>query len=650
MRFSTIWLKDFVKIPPDVHKLAESLTMAGHLLDKLEKNADEYVLDLELRGNRADCYSVYGMAGEISAITKQKIRDLDLHPKINKVSALKNCSLKICSKNVKRVILVTVKNIKITKSPSFIITRLKEYGIEPINNIVDLTNYVMVETGQPLHAYDLDLVDGLLEIRMARDNESITTFTGEKLKLTNEDLVWSSKGDVCAVAGAIGGKKYSIQPTTKTIVLEAANYNRANIRKAIHRLNLFTEAGIRHEKELDPNLCETGVLRFLYFIKKYGWGDIIPESSDFYPKPAKEKLIDFNISDATNLAGVNLKLSQVKGVLSSLSFKTRQKSKKVLSISIPTFRTDIESWQDITEEILRIEGYDKIPTTIMAVEIPNEITPSYITQEIKTKEILSLIGFREAITLSFVKDKFQAQNDILEVTHAEKIEIQNPPSPDMKNLRMSLLPNLLELTKRIINERGNKAALFEIGKIYYKQKHRYVEKRRLGLISFNESGSFYTFKGQLEAYFTKLGLGNVRYLESFEIPNLKESYKISFNGDEIGWGGKIDSIHFAEIDLEKLLNYADRFKPKVEMWPKYPPQIEDMTLKLPQKTYIGEVVSQVKNAKFVSDVYIKDIYEDNYTLRVTFLSKQKTLNNKEVAHIREGIIKELKTKYHAVLI
>jgi len=248
MKIPINWLNSLVEIPKDIKKLTRDLTMVGHMLDKIEVKNGQTILDLELRGNRADCYSILGIAREVSAIYGTKLKKIPVE-EITKTNKLKDFSLDIQTSLVKRVGMIKIKNVKIVKSPSWLSEKLVSYGIESKNNIVDLTNLVMVETGEPMHAFDLDKIGNSLEIRLAKDGEKITTFQDTTLTLTKDDLVWAKKNNILSVAGSIGEKYNSVSDTTKNILLEAANYDRANIRKTVYRHNLLTDAGIRHEKE-----------------------------------------------------------------------------------------------------------------------------------------------------------------------------------------------------------------------------------------------------------------------------------------------------------------------------------------------------------------------------------------------------------------
>ena len=634
MKVPLNWLNKLVEVPKDVKKLTSDLTMVGHMLDKIETKNSETILDLELRGNRADCYSILGIAREVSAIYKTKLKNIPIIT-VKKIKELKNINLDIQTPLVKRVGMIEIKNIKITKSPKWLSDKLIAYGLESKNNIVDLTNYVMIETGEPMHAFDLDKIGNSLEIRLAKDGEKIITFMDANITLTKDDLVWTKGNEILSVAGSIGEKYHSIVSDTKNILLEAANYDRANIRKTVYRHNLLTDAGIRHEKELDPNMVDFAISRFLYFVKKYNWGEFTPEMYDYYPKEIKPWKVHLDFAYLNNFSGLTLNFNEIKNILLNLQFEIIKKDKLGIDVLVPTHRTDVTLEEDLIEEIVRIYGYDKIPTKTLSLEIPKNITPNYIIQEDKLRQSAISVGFDENISLSFVREKYKDTN----------VTIINPPSPDTKYLRNSLFPNLLDSAKKIVNERGEFVQLFEIGKIYFKEKNNYIEKRKIGFIYWSkEKNSFSDFKSLILTFFNKIDIKNPDYVSEILNFNFTNSYILKLNNNQVGFGGMHDFLYYVEIDLDSILGKENKYK--INLWVKFPPQIEDLTLIIPEKTYIGEIIHSIKQTnKYINDVELGDIFENSYTFRIWYQHPDKTLVDKEVEKIRNEIIMTLKQKF-----
>jgi len=634
MKIPVSWLKEYVDLPDD---FIDKLTSVGHMFDKSEEIDGETVIDFELRGNRADCYSIFGIAREIAAIYGTKIKPLSVIG-IKKGNITTKLSIK--TPLVKRAGMVEVKNVKITESPQWLSQKLKLVGIDSINNIVDLTNYVMIETGEPTHAFDLDKIENNLEIRLAKKGEEIVTFQGVTLQLTDEDLVWAKDNQVLSIAGSIGEKYNSISDKTKNVLLEAANYERANIRRTVYRHKLFTEAGIRHEKELDPEMVKRAIERYLYFIKKHNWGKFEPIMSDYYPHPPTKRRINIDWSQIERLGGVKIDKAEIVNILKRLSFEING-----TSVAVPSYRTDVSLPEDVAEEVLRIYSYDKIPAKILSLEIPKNVTPEYINQEKAIKNAATGIGFDEIISLSFVKEKYLNQN--IPPSGTKVISIQNPPSPDTQHLRSTLLPNLLEQAQKVVHERGLIVQFFEIGKIYFRKKN-YTEKRKIGLIYWKESGSKFTdFKSLLLGFFTKANITELVFTPEILNLELSDSYLIKIGKKEIGFGGSVNNMYYAEIDLDSILGNDKKYK--ISLWPKFPPQIEDITFIIPEKTYIGTVASEIKSvSRLITKVELADIYNNAYTFNIEYQHPEKTLTDREVGEIRKEILAKIKSKFGAI--
>jgi phenylalanyl-tRNA synthetase beta chain len=640
------WLKEYVALPNKQSELTDALTMAGHMLDKVSVIDEESILDLELRGNRADCYSIIGIAREVSALFNKKIRQPKLL-QLGKTNTLKGFELKADATCVKRAGFIEINNVTIVKSPFWLSKRLKSCRIEPVNNIVDLTNYVMLELGEPMHAFDLDKVGKILQIRLAKEGEKITTFQGTSLTLTKDDLVWTKSDKVLSVAGAIGEKTNSISEGTKNVLLEAANYDRANIRRSVHRHNLYTEAGIRHEKDLDPNLVETALSRFLYLLKENKWGTFKPLFYDYYPNKVVPWNISFDIKRFCQHSGIVLTEKQVTEILKKLKFKVVKNLKNQLLVEVPTLRTDVTYEEDLYEEVLRIYGYDKIPPKTLSLEIPKNITPNFIKQEETFRSSAVAVGMNEMISLPFVPKDYSELNVNSEDTGHKVASLINPPSPDTQDMRQSLIPNLILNCQKTANERGDTAKIFEIGKVYTKFNGKYQELRKMGFAYWSKKEpSFPKFKGILEAFFQKAQIPIPKYESEVKMIPLSNSYNMFLDKSLVGFGGQYEEYFLAEIDLDSCLGKVKKYE--IKMWPKFPPQIEDITFALPDKTKIGNVVDTIKETSpLIGELELKDVFENFYTFRVVYQSQNKTLENSEIEKIRNTIIKNLQKKFSA---
>jgi phenylalanyl-tRNA synthetase beta chain len=645
MRIPIIWLKDYIELPK-LSALTEKLTLAGHLLDSIEGSGENTVIDLELRGNRADCYSILGIAREVSALFGYTVNFPKTLKPLTKVKQLPIPKLTVKSDYLKRVVMTTIRDIKLQKSPDWLANKLKLYGIPSINNIVDLTNFVMLETGEPMHAFDLDKLGKSLEIRLAKNGEKMLTFAGDKLTLNSDDLVWANKEGVLSIAGAIGEKEHSISDLTKNILVEAASYDRANIRRTIHRHNLLTDAGIRHEKELDPNLVEFAIYRFLEIIKKEDWGKIATSVIDYYPNPLKSWKINLQIDRVKSNGGIDVKTSDIVKILDSLSFQPKVLNPKTILVTIPTYRTDVVNEEDVIEEILRIYGYENISLRLLDNEIPTDITYEYIKQEDNIKDIIVGLGFDEVISTSFIKEKIDSLNKTIDGSNYEAVKLTNPPSPDIFNMRLSMLPNLYETAVRMVNQKRQNVKLFEIGKIYTKKGNRYSERRKLGIIYKTENLNYESFKGLIISLLKRMNYNETVFISTDNATHfIEDAFEIELSGKRVATGGVYQHFHYVELDLDTLLDTPSQAK--INLWPKYPPQIEDITLSIPERTYLGEIVSQMNKHQFIPNVELIDRYKNNYTFRIWYQNPSKTLTDAEVAKIRLELIKILVTKFRA---
>ena len=648
MKIPLNWLNEIIPLPADNGVLTDKLTMVGHMLDKRLVIDGEEVVDLELRGNRADCYSILGIAREVSAIFDTKVKLLQTL-ELTKVSKLLNSNLSVDTPLVKRAAMTEAFDVKITKSPAWLVKKLTAYGMESVNNIVDLTNYVMIETGEPMHAFDSDKVKGELQIRLAKEGEKMITFQGATLTLTKNDLVWSRGTEVLSVAGAIGEKYHSISETTKNILVEAANYDRANIRRSVYRHNLLTEAGIRHEKELDPNMVDNALGRFLFLLKKHGWGTPNCKIYDYYPKKLNPWKLKLNFDYLKTLAGVEIDTKTIKNILLNLNFKIIIQNRNFIEVLVPTYRTDVTLEEDLIEEVLRIYGYDNITPHVLSLEIPDDITPDYIKQENALRECATAVGFNEAITLSFVKESVSKLNIDPEKPLNTTAYLINPPSPDYKFLRMNLLCNLYELSKKTIHERAEEVRLFEIGKTYFKEKDKYFERRKIALVYYlSKDNSFNNFKSLMDSFFIKMCLSHVSYSNETYLLPLHNSFSVKLGNRIVGFAGVFDDIYYLEIDLDQILGQTKKYS--VSLWPKSPPQIEDLTMVFPDRTYIGDVITSITSInRIIEKVELRDIFQNSYTFRIWYQDPNKTLTDTEVEKIRKEIITSVKNKFGGIL-
>jgi len=589
------WLSEYVKLPKEVSTLTDKLTSVGHMLDKIIVDG----IDLELRGNRPDMLGLVGVAREVSAIfnTPLKLPPTTPLPKTDKKSPLVSV-VPAASGLVIRYTALTL-SVKVAPSPDWLVKRLKSWGVPAINNVVDITNYVMIETGQPLHAFDLNKLSGKkLTLRLAKNGEKFSTVQqGLVVSLTHDDLViCDDKTPQCL--NLIGGWESKVSDQTSEILLEAATYNQANCRRSSRRLKIITDGSIRHEKLQHPAQVQWALERAYRLLQDLALAKSTSLVSDYYPHPLNPVVINFDFHEVSRLGGIDVPASQSATLLSRLGFQVSGNK-----ITVPTHRTDVTQSADLVEEILRLHGYDAIPLTPLSGPTPIPSTySSYQIQE-KLRKHLTSMGLNEVITLSMISN-----------SHATDLSIKlvNPPDPDMATLRPSLLPGLSAYAQRWLDLNQPQVSIFEIGKVFSQAKGKFSEHLRLGITMAGTKITIADLTGIIQKLSVLLGT------------DLKPQIQITAN------------IFCAEINVDQLLTKFPAFVNPYAMVSQFPPIVEDVNV-----SYSGnyaDIVSKIKKASpLIKSVELIDKYENKLTLRITYHDAKKQLSSQDIAPIREKL-------------
>jgi len=672
MIFSYNWLQDYIKQKlSKPEKLAEILTMHFAEVEHIKKKGKDFALDINIRPNRAgDCFSHWGVAREIAVITgaglnlpKFPLKE-DKNLRVNDFLTLEVKNKKACPRYVARVIV----DVKVGPSPEWMKKRLLLCGLQPINNIVDIANYVMLETGQPLHAFDAKKLKGnKIIVRFAKKGEKIFTLDGQKLKLDKNVLVIADAKEPIAIAGIKGGKGPGIDKKTKTIVLESANFSPKIIRQGSKDLNLKTDASHRFEHGIDPNLTEIAINRAAQLIQEITGGKIAKGLVDVYPKKIKPKKILLEINKIESLLGIKIPLKEIKRILKSLEFKSVEVKPLQLLVEAPTFRLDVSIQEDLIEEIGRIYGYEKIPGVLPNVSlIPSQKNLEIFWEEF-TKDVLKENGFTEVLNYSFINEK---NKQVFNYKTKELLEIENPVSTEYQYLAPSLIPNLLSNVKdnfRFFDE----VKIFELGKSF--KRFQAAEKMALtGLIAQkHEKGNelFYRLKGVIDTLLEKMGISDSWYDEYQPTPEqskiscwtLGKCAEIKIGNQEIGFLGEISfkilkklkiegKIVLFDIDFEKLQQVCSEECEYRPVSP-YPAAIRDLAVLVPANTKVVQVLNVINQAggKLVRDVDVFDIYEGeelpqgkkNFAFHIIYQAEDRTLASKEIDAVHKKIVKAL---------
>jgi len=703
MLFSYNWLQSFFKEKlPRPEKLADLLTMHSFEIEEVKKQNKDFILDIDVLPNRGcDCFSHLGIAREISVLTTYNLQLTTYKPKEDKKIKTKDfIEVEVKDKNAcKRYTARFVTGVNISASPKWMQERLMACGLQSINNVVDVLNYVMLETGQPLHAFDCEKLEGRkLVVRFATKRERIVTLDEKNYELDNDILVIADEKKPVAIAGIKGGKIPEIDENTKNIIIESANFDQRIIRYVSKKLNLRTDASIRFENGIDPNLTEEAINRAVFLIQQLAQGKTAEGMIDVYPKKVFPKKIKLDLNYVESLLGTKIPQKEIIRILKSLGFKVKKEGEQ-FSVTIPTLRRDISIPEDLIEEIGRIYGYEKIQTRMPVLPIFVAGKNKDLLWERKIKEMLKGLGLNEVYLYSFISEKdaelFSTNKNL------RLIEIKNPASSNTKYLRPSLLPNLLKIIERNQMFLKKEIKVFEVGKIYYqnvKGKMLKVEKQSssrgslystitentekkiiAGIIAGRDK--FFELKGILEGLFEGLGMVDVFFDEFKATPEetpqifwqIGESAEIKIGDIEVGFLGKIrpeilnfyninktptspqdtESVEVVafEIDFEKLLNLVEE-EHEYKMPSPYPESIKDIAVLVPSQTLAGEVIQtihQIDEDNLVRDVEIFDIFEGpplpegkkNLAFHIILQANDRTLSSKEIDAILKKIIKGL---------
>jgi len=664
MKFSYNWLKDYIKGKmPEPKKLGDLLTLHLAEVEEIEKKEGDYILDIDIRPNRAgDCFSHLGIAREIALITRSAFQmpvaqDLALaNKKAKDFIAVEVRNKKACP----RYTACVLTDVQVGLSPKWLRDRLKACGLNSINNVVDIANYVMLETGQPLHAFDSDKIEGKkIIVRFAKNREKIVTLDEQKFDLTPNILVIADTKKPVAIAGIKGGKLPEIDKKTKNIVLESANFTSPVIRQGSKELDLKTDASLRFEHGLDPNLTEYAINRASYLVQKIANGKRVPGLVDVYHKKVYPKIIKLDLTYLTSLLGVKVSLKEIKNILKKLNFQLLEVRPRSIKVKVPTLRQDMALPEDLIEEIGRIYGYSKIPVTFPTISLVPAKRNEEIFWEDMVKDILKEAGFTELYNYSFISE---AETSTFHYQEKELIELDNPLSQEQKYLRPSLIPNLLKNVQK--NQKHfSKIRIFELGKIF----NQGVEKRQLaGLISGDE---FYQLKGIIDLLLNKLGISDIWYDDWQATPEQskkslwhpKKSAEIKIGKEEVGFLGEIsprilqslkisDKVVVFDIDFDRLQKLASEEHEYLPL-SKFPSAVRDLAILVPQQTKVVQVLNKINTVggSLVRDVDLFDIYQGeelpqgkkNLAFHIIYQSDTRTLTSKEVDEIHQKITKAL---------
>ena len=648
-----------------IHEFDDSVEIGTDPVIALE--LDDEVIDFELTSNRGDLLSILGMAYELGAIYQKEVKPIDLTYKENSENIKDQFNLKIETEDCPLFLAKKVKNVKIKESPAFIKNRLIASGIRPINNVVDISNYVMLETGQPLHYYDADRLGDTLIVRNAKNGEKLTTLDSIERTLTAEDIVIANNDGAVGLAGVMGGLSTEVEENTKNIIIEAAIFNSTKVRITSKKI-LRSEASNRFEKGLDPKRTYMAIARSCALLEKYADAEIVGGQITYDKTNIEDKTIEVRFEKINKVLGIEVPKEEVISIFKSLNFDVAIKD-NTLEITVPTRRLDIKIEEDLIEEVGRIYGMDNIQGKL-------PVLPSRLGQFDKTRRAIKNklvdLGLNETLTYSLIP---HGEVHKFTTDEFEEIMIADPMSEDRNTLRYSLLYSLNEVYNYNSARNNTDISIFELGKTFYKENGEYKENLKLAiLLSGNyyldikkTKVDFYILKGIVEELLDFLGFQG-RY--SFQLGNIPkelhpgQSALINIQGNNLGIIGKLHpnttkkDIYVFEIDFDKLMNLHPS-KMSYKDIPKFPSIIKDVAFSVDKNMYSENIEKVIKKAggKLLTNIEVFDVYvgeniasnEKSIAYKLTFQDPTKTLTDEEIMTLFNKIINEVETKCNAKL-
>ena len=628
------------------------------------------IFEYEITSNRVDCYGVIGIAREAAATFKKKF----VLPKVNQTGNSENVAdylsvevrdSELCKRYVARV----VKNIKLAPSPAWMQERLRAVGIRPINNIVDITNYVMAEYGQPMHAFDYDLLEGhKIVVDRAKDGEDFETLDGMVRKLDKDILMINDGKKAVAVAGIMGGENSKITDDVTTMVFECATFDGTNIRLSSKRLGLRTDSSGKFEKGLDPNNAYDAMMRACSLVEELGAGEVVGGYVDVYPVKAVESRVKFEPERINKLLGTDISREDMLEIFDRIELKYDKETDEIVA---PTFRQDIHFMADLAEEVARFFGYDKIPTTLPKSSAAIGGINLKLEIEELARDVAKFLGFSEAMNYSFESAKvFDKLNLSKDSRYRKAIEISNPLGEDFKIMRTQAVNGILNSLSTNYNRRNKDVHLFELANIYIPKElplKELPDERMQFVLGFYGKENFFDMKGVVEEFLYTIGIvGKLHYdpscKEEFLHPGRKAD--IVFDGVRLGYLGEVHPLvcenyklgertYIAVLDLPNIISFVN-FDIKYTGIAKYPSISRDISLVVPKNILVGEIedIIEKNGGSNLESFKLFDIYEGDQieagfksvAYSLTFRNKERTLLDTEVNEVMDKILNKLEAK------
>ncbi len=667
--------------------LDEDAPLGTNIVEYL--NLDDYILELDLTPNRSDCLSIINIAREIGAILGKEVKlpsinFTEIEKTIEDVAKVEISAPEYCHRYVARM----VEGVKIKPSPQWLQHKLRSAGIRSINNVVDITNLVMLEFGQPLHAFDYNLLaEGKIIVRLAKEGEKITTLDGNERNLTSEMLLITDPQKAVGIAGVMGGENTEITADSTTILIEAAYFEPTNIRKTATKLGLRSDASVRFEKGINMETVVSAANRAVQLMEQLAEGKVLKGMIDNYPTPKEKTFVTLEMKKVNDVLGTEISFSEIKEILIRLNFTITEETKETITVLVPPYRPDVTIAEDLIEEVARLYGYDNIPTTLpYGATNQGRRTPEQVFRD-KIINILANRGLNEMINFSFI-NKNNLDKLLLSADDEKRdvVKVLNPLSEEQGIMRTTLVPGLLDSMNRNINRRNEDIAGFELGKVYEakgfpENKGLPKETWMLGIAlrgniakDWQHKGEivdFYYLKGIVEDLFQQLNLDEPLFEACTDNPTYHpgRTANIILKGVKIGVMGEIhpqvaenyDLLprnYVLELNVEQLFAMV-KGTTSYQQLPKYPAVTRDLAVVVKDEVTAYQLMAEIKvqGGGLLKDIEIFDLYKGNQiqegyksiAFSLVFQAQDRTLTDAEINEIHGNIQKALADKFAASL-
>lgn len=642
---------------------------------------EDYVLEIEVTPNRADCLSMINVAREVAAITGSALHlpSLDL----NRLEGLLPCTVRIEAEDLcSRYVALMVENVKLGPSPRWMQQRLMASGMRPINNVVDVTNYVMLETGQPLHAFDYDTIQGRkIVVRRAYPNETIVTLDGVERRLDPDMLLIADEKRAIGIAGVMGGLETEITEATTRVLLESAHFSNVSIRNTSRKLGLRSEASSRFEKGVNRDGCLFAALRAVQLLEEIGAGKAVMGKIDVYPDPWVAPKITLRTSRTNQILGTSLSKDEIKDLIGRLNFTLEAEDEGSLTYLIPSYRQDITREIDLIEEVARLYGYNNIPVTLPESDMSPEHRKPLQNLEDQVKNLAVSLGLTEVVTYSFINPNCWDQLNLPE-NHPWRntVRIANPLSEDQSVMRTTLLPGLLGVAERNFSRRQHNLAIFEVGRVFIPGPEPLPEERlQLGILISGEfkpgwawpaqQFDFYYLKGLIEQLIESIAGDVVSYqpLKDHPVFHPGRAAEIVYQNEVLGAFGELhpdvqdnydfsQRVYVAYLDLVHLCAIGGK-KIRFEPIPKFPSTERHVAILLPEQVSaqkIGAIIREI-GGNLVKSYELFDVYRGpqipegwkSLAYGITYQHPERTLTDEEINRLHEEIKAAIKERLGA---